>query len=1466
LTYTITSDDGNGGTDTQDVVVTITGTNEAPVISLQAGDSAAVALAETNAGLTASDTLTVRDADDIDTVTNAVTAVVASGTYAGGSTPVNATLLAMMSVNAGPLNADSADLNNITWSFNSGAEAFNFLAAGETLVLTYTITSTDNNGDSDTQDVVVTITGSNDAPDITVQAGGTVDAASASLTETNAGLTATDTLTVRDADDSNTVTNSVTAVVASGTYAGGSTPVNATLLAMMGVNAGPVNADAADLNNITWTFNSGAEAFNFLPVGQTLVLTYTITSTDGTASDTQDVVVTITGTNDAPVVTFDGSTAAGFTITANDPDDGDVLTFKAPTFAAIQGAVNDGAATPINLVALGTQTQYDLVVTDGTADTAVLNADGDQVMVVVGTGLSNTQAPVAGAGLYYGFAGNDTITGGANADTLYGGEGNDSMTGGAGNDTFALNGDAGAETDTITDWGNGTDVFSGVAGSDVMGAGDQLNVTMVGNTFTAAVIAAVNGVVSVNGSAGNDTITGGVNADTLIGNAGVDSMMGGNGNDILVGAQDDALLDGGNNADILQIGAAFNDASDAQIANIETVDLTVTGLTVDLGDQTENLTINGFATGASTITGGSGADTITGGTGTDSLNGGAGIDSLMGGDGNDTLVGAQDDALLDGGNNTDTLQIGAAFNDASDAQIANIETVDLTVTGLTVDLGDQTENLTINGFATGASTITGGSGADTITGGTGTDSITGGLGNDSITSGASNDTINVDAGTDTITDLAGSDVVVISAGATANGTVTAAWTATAATTNAGTGNVDAAGFTVDLSLAGGANGWTVTNSGAAAALTGSGQADTMTGGAGNDTISAGAGVDVITGGLGNDSITSGAGNDTINVDAGTDTITDLAGGDEVVVSAGATLSGTVTAAWTPTATTSNDGTASVDAAGFAVDLTAATGANGWTVTNSGAAAALTGSGQADTLNGGAGADTLSGGAGNDSITGGAGADLINVTAGTDAVVMDDNSAHDDVAVSAGATANISITVGGGFLWTPTAATTNAGTAVITLALPPNGVDLTNAGGPNGYTVICSDGSNDSVVGSAFADTITGGDGDDTLTGGAGNDSITGGAGADSLTGGDGDDTFQFASAALFAADTVDGGNNTDSIVFTADGLTITDAQFANKTTVERVILANGVNSISLDANALAAGVLSVVGGTGADTFNLTAGLNPGEGFDLSGGAGANTYSFDAGAGAEVGSSTIVGGANTDTIVAWNGIALGNVTLNDADFTDVTGVEVLTLSAAGTGTVTLAAAASAAFATGITVTNAIATGVLVVNGAAATVAITATGGTANDTLTGGAANDSLTGGGGADSMTGGAGSDVFRFNALSDSGVTAGTADIITDFNSATDDLHFAGLGAGDWVVGSYSEIDASTTGGDDIATVAAALAYYGGLGAWASEWTFVYDGTGGTQGYLIYDADLDGTAEQVIVLVGATSAGAFDNGDILHVA
>ncbi len=63
----------------------------------------------------------------------------------------------------------------------------------------------------------------------------------------------------------------------------------------------------------------------------------------------------------------------------------------------------------------------------------------------------------------------------------------------------------------------------------------------------------------------------------------------------------------------------------------------------------------------------------------------------------------------------------------------------------------------------------------------------------------------------------------------------------------------------------------------------------------------------------------------------------------------------------------------------------------------------------------------------------------------------------------------------------------------------------------------------------------------------------------------------------------------------------------------------------------------------------------------------------------------------------------------------------------------------------------------------------TGTTKNDVLSGLDGNDTLIGGLGADMLTGGLGADVFKFTSTNDSGITAKTRDVITDFKTSEGD-------------------------------------------------------------------------------------------------
>ncbi len=327
LTYTITAtdDDGSLATDTETVTITITGTNDTPVIT-DGADTAS--LTESDSTLTTTGSMTVTDIDTADTIDVTVESVAVAGTFAtsGSTLPLdNATLLAMLGVNpSANLAADTATSGTaFDWTFTSAASgdgAFDFLREDETLILTYTIRATDSSGatggesTSTTSTVTITTTGTNDTPVITNGAD------TAAVTETNAQLNASGSMTVTDIDLTDTVTVAVTGVAIDNTSTfDGTVPsaltadTNAALQAMLSVPATSLAANPASATDFTWTFtsgNSGDDAFEFLGKDETLVLVYTITATDNSGatageatSTTSTVTITVTGTNDTPDIT-----------------------------------------------------------------------------------------------------------------------------------------------------------------------------------------------------------------------------------------------------------------------------------------------------------------------------------------------------------------------------------------------------------------------------------------------------------------------------------------------------------------------------------------------------------------------------------------------------------------------------------------------------------------------------------------------------------------------------------------------------------------------------------------------------------------------------------------------------------------------------------------------------------------------------------------------------------------------------------------------------------------------------------------------------------------------------------------------------------------------------------------------------------------------------------------------------------
>ena len=278
-TFTYTASDGHGGTASNTLTVTISGTNDAPTVA------AATASVAEDTQISASGTLPQpQDADIRDTV--AFTPLSnAAGTYG--------TLT---------LNADGS----YAYTLNNASPAVQGLGAGETATDVFTYTVTDGHGATASNTLTVTIHGTNDAP--------TVVAAVASVTE-DTQILASGTLPVPHDTDTHDTVAFTPKLNETGTY-----------------GSLTLNADGTYI----YTLNNASPAVQGLGAGETATDVFTYTVTDGhggTGSNT--LTVTIRGTNDIPTVaaatasaTEDAQiTASGTLPLPQDTDIHDTLTF-----------------------------------------------------------------------------------------------------------------------------------------------------------------------------------------------------------------------------------------------------------------------------------------------------------------------------------------------------------------------------------------------------------------------------------------------------------------------------------------------------------------------------------------------------------------------------------------------------------------------------------------------------------------------------------------------------------------------------------------------------------------------------------------------------------------------------------------------------------------------------------------------------------------------------------------------------------------------------------------------------------------------------------------------------------------------------------------------------------------------------------------------------------------------------------
>jgi Ca2+-binding RTX toxin-like protein len=280
------------------------------------------------------------------------------------------------------------------------------------------------------------------------------------------------------------------------------------------------------------------------------------------------------------------------------------------------------------------------------------------------------------------------------------------------------------------------------------------------------------------------------------------------------------------------------------------------------------------------------------------------------------------------------------------------------------------------------------------------------------------------------------------------------------------------------------------------------------------------------------------------------------------------------------------------------------------------------------------------------------------------------------------------------------------------------------GTANGDTLV----NIEDLAGSSYNDVLIGNGADNNLHGLDGDDRLMGGVGVDKLTGGAGIDTADYSDSGVGVSVNLVAGRGFGG---TAEGDTLDGIED---------LLGSPFND-------------SLIGNDAANYFHAGGGddlLKGGGGADWLEGVGGND-TLKGGGGAD----TLLGGVGIDT-ASYDGSGAGvfvslrdNVAASgDAEGDRLYGIE------------NLSGSINADNLWGDDWAN-------VLNGMVGDDTLKGFGGA--DTLLGNDGNDWLDGGTGADAMSGGFGGDRFVWNAITDTGFTAATADLITDFNAAQGD-------------------------------------------------------------------------------------------------
>jgi Ca2+-binding RTX toxin-like protein len=395
------------------------------------------------------------------------------------------------------------------------------------------------------------------------------------------------------------------------------------------------------------------------------------------------------------------------------------------------GGLNSGSdwdsATP------GDQT----VPADGTFTVVINGGGGNDSLTVLAKSTEIADATLNGDG------GDDVLTGADTSDGLNGGDGNDRLVGAKGTDL--MHGDGGNDT-LVWNNGDGSDRMVGDAGNDgvevngspTLGDVNTLDPEPGGVKFRRTnlvpfTLDTATERFQVNGLGGNDSVSasdgvgaltllsvdGGAGDDTISGSDGPDLLLGGEGNDVIGGRGGDDRIAGDRGNDTMNGGAGddtlvWNNGDNTDVINGDDGrdDVEVNGsptagdvftiqpngarikfdrpnlvpFSLDIGTS-ETMHANGLGGDDAIAVGevGSFLVTASGGPGNDTLTGGRSSETFLGGSGNDTITpgGGIDIVSADDGDDrvnirdrTADLARGGAGNDSVVADVGQLDVID----------------------------------------------------------------------------------------------------------------------------------------------------------------------------------------------------------------------------------------------------------------------------------------------------------------------------------------------------------------------------------------------------------------------------------------------------------------------------------------------------------------------------------------------------------------------------------------------------------------------------------------------------------------------------------------------------------------------------------------------------------------------------------------------------------------------